>query len=143
MSNAMFVSKLDSPINDLIESGKVAVDSATEKTRKHGTATRIVCTFDAEHAAGLTDETTGVTAHQPTDRDQYAPVTRALSFMVAEVSDPKFNFHGADLIELSVYGWKKIFRDGFFVWASATFGNDYNPSTRTFESTTTIYGRDA
>src|SRR5690625_7889041 len=107
MSNAMFVSKLDSRINDLIESGKVAVDSATEKTSKHGTATRFVCTFDAEHAAGLFDETTGVNANKLTDRDQFAPVTLPLSFMDAEVSDPKFNFHGADLIELSVYGWKK------------------------------------
>lgn len=143
MSNAMFVSKLDSRINDLIESGKVAVESATEKTSKHGTATRFVCTFDAEHAAGLFDETTGVNANKLTDRDHFAPVTLPLSFMDADVSDPKFNFHGADLIELSVYGWKKIFRDGFFVCASATFGNDYNPNTRTYESTTTIYGRDA
>src|SRR5690625_7274491 len=77
MSNAMFVSKLDSRINDLIESGKVAVDSATEKTSKHGTATRFVCTFDAEHAAGLFDETTGVNANKLTDRDQFAQIGRA------------------------------------------------------------------
>src|SRR5699024_11934089 len=107
---------------------------AYEKPKNPDTASRLISTSDAEHASGLFDETTGVNANKLTDRDQFAPVTLPLSFMDAEVSDPKFNFHGADLIELSVYGWKKIFRDGFFVCASATFGNDYNPSTRTYES---------
>lgn len=143
MTNPMFVTKLDRGINDLIESGEVRVKSATEKSSKIGVATRFVCVTDPENVVGLFDETTGVSATDLADRDKFAPVTLPLSFMDAEVDNKKFDFDGADLIELNVFGWRKVFRDGFFVCASATFANEFNKDTRVYESTCTLTGRNA